>query len=158
MFKIMEKIFVPSYGAGTILNIEDKETTDGMKKFYVISLAADHMNLLLPESKLKDYRIRYISEENKVKQAISVIGEKPIFIEKKWNKRYRENSDKIASGEIRSECEVLRDLYYLKKIGNMPPGEMRILEKAENMVVSEIMLCMDISIDDAFQLVRQYSK
>lgn len=158
MFKIMEKIFVPSYGAGTILNIEDRKTIDGTKKYYVISLSIDHMNLLLPEGKLEDYRIRYIEKEEIVKQSIKIIEEKPLSIEKKWNKRYRENSDKIASGEIKSECEVIRDLYYLKKTGSMPPGEMRILEKAEDMVASEIMLCMSMNIDDAYELIRQYSK
>ena len=41
-------------------------------------------------------------------------------IEKVWTKRYRYNNEKISNGNILGICEVVRDLYYLKKNNLLP--------------------------------------
>ncbi len=41
-------------------------------------------------------------------------------------------------------CQVIRDLYYLKGQDMLPPGEVKILERVEGMVASEIMLVLGI--------------
>lgn len=158
MFNLLEKIFIPVYGAGIISNIEDRKVFDKIRRYYVITLVLDSMSLHIPENKLQDYKIRSIETEENINRHIGIIGEKPVRLEKKWNKRYRENNDKIASGIIEKECEVLRDLYYLKRQGLMPPGEQKILDKAEGMLGSEMTLVMNISLEEAYEKIRCFSK
>ena len=51
-------------------------------------------------------------------------------------------------------CQVIRDLYYLKKENMLPPGEAKILERVEGMVASEIMLVYRLDMEEALCKIR----
>lgn len=154
MLKYGQKIFVPAYGAGTVVNIENKKINDKIQKYICISLLLDNMNMLIPEYKVDDYRIRNIVGEDTMNEALTIIEGEPGTIEKKWGKRYRSNNEKIYSGDIFKECEVLRDLYYLKRNEIMPPGEQKILDKVESMVAGECALIYNLSLEESFAKIR----
>lgn len=155
MLTIGNKIFVPNYGAGIVENIDFRKVYDTIYKFVDITLMIDKINLSIPVSRLEAYRIRDIVTKEHLDKCIKIIKEVPIKIEKKWTKRYRENNEKINSGILEKECEVLRDLYYLKRNKIMPPGEQKILSKVEGMIASETMLVLDISLEEAFKNIRE---
>lgn len=154
MLIVGDKVFLPSYGAGFVVNIEYKKINDEMRKYIKISLMLNNMDLIIPENKVESYGVRYIEKENVINSYIELIKQEPIKIETKWSKRYRINNEKLQKGNILEECEVLRDLYYLKNKSIMPPGEQKILEKAENMVGSEVALAFDINFEKAINLLR----
>lgn len=158
MLNLLENVFIPYYGAGVIIDIGDKIVFSEVRKYVVISLVLDSMSLYIPESKINYYRIREIVNTNVLNEALAIINNKPVSIEKQWNKRYRENNEKLASGIIYKECEVIRDLHYLNDKEIMPPGEQKILQKAEALVCSEIMLVKAISMEQAFNEIRNYGK
>ena len=76
------------------------------------------------------------------------------YIESNWNNRYRNNKKKIQSGNTEKMCQVIRDLYYLKKEEILPPGEEKILERVEGMVASEIMLVLGLDMEEALCKIR----
>ncbi|WP_127836824.1 CarD family transcriptional regulator [Clostridium prolinivorans] len=149
-----DKIFVPNYGAGIIKNIELKNIYDIVCEFVYIELVINEISLSIPINRIKNYKIREIVTKEQLYNCINIIKEEPKKIEKKWSKRYRNNNDKISTGILEKECEVLRDLYYLKSKGIMPLGEEKILNKAEELVGSEIMLVLDISLNEALKIIR----
>jgi CarD family transcriptional regulator len=148
------KIFVPNYGAGIIKNIELKNIYNTVCEFVYIELVINEISLSIPINRIKNYKIREIVTKEQLYNCINIIKEEPKKIEKKWSKRYRNNNDKISTGILEKECEVLRDLYYLKNKGIMPLGEEKILNKAEELVGSEIMLVLDISLNEALKIIR----
>lgn len=156
MLNIGDRVFIPNYGAGIVSNIEYKKIYDILCKFVVVSLVLDKMNLTIPMNKVADYKIRDVMLKKEAEEMLSIIGEKPEKIEKKWGKRYRQNNLKLSEGNLSAECEVLRDLFYLKKNDMLPPGEQKILDKAESLVVSEIMLIYDIDFDEACNKIRNH--
>ncbi|SKA77891.1 transcriptional regulator, CarD family [Clostridium sp. USBA 49] len=149
-----DKIFVPNYGAGIIKNIELKNIYNTVCEFVYIELVINEISLSIPINRIKNYKIREIVTKEQLYNCINIIKEEPKKIEKKWSKRYRNNNDKISTGILEKECEVLRDLYYLKSKGIMPLGEEKILNKAEELVGSEIMLVLDISLNEALKIIR----
>ncbi len=155
MLSVGNKVFIPNYGAGVIKSIEFKKVSDTVYKCVDITLTIDSMCLLIPVSRIEAYRVREVSSKEIVAECLSILSTKPEKIEKKWTKRYRENNDKIYSGDIKKECEVIRDLYYMKKKGIMPPGEQKILDKSENLVASEIMLALDITLKESYKIIRE---
>lgn len=154
MLTIGNKVFVPSYGAGIIGNIEFRKVYDTVYKFVDVTLMIDKISLSIPVSRIEAYRMREIVTKEHFDECIKIIREEPKKIEKKWTRRYRENNDKIYSGRLEKECQVLRDLYYLKRNGIMPPGEQKILSKVEALVGSEAMLVLDISLEEAYKFIR----
>ncbi|NMM63475.1 transcriptional regulator [Clostridium sp. P21] len=153
-----QKIFVPNYGAGVMNKVKDNKSYDINKNYVSIFILIDSIDLYIPESKLSDYKIRPIENKENLNKALEIIKFTPQNLEKKWSKRYKENNDKIKGGNLFEMCEVIRDLYYLKSKGTLPPGERKILNKAENMVGSEISLAFDIKIEDALIKIRKLGK
>lgn len=158
MLSVGNKVFIPNYGAGVIKTIEFKKVYDTVYKCVDVTLTIDNMCLLIPVSRIEAYRMREVISKEIIEECFSILQKEPEKIEKKWTKRYRANNEKLYTGDIKKECEVIRDLYYLRKKGIMPPGEQKILDKAEVLVASETMLVLDITLEEAFKLVRECGK
>lgn len=156
MLNIGDKIFIARYGAGIVKKIESMPYLDSEEEYINIFLFFDKMNLLIPISKINNYEIREIHDKKNLKNAIKIINNEPEEIEQTWNKRYRKNKQKIQGENFTKICEVLRDLYYLKNKSSLPQGEEKILERAEGIIVSEIMLSFDITFEEAYEKIRNY--
>lgn len=154
MLNVGDKIFMPNYGAGIVINEEDKKVYDKVCKFIGISLLMNNINLSIPITKIEIYKIRNVVNLEDMEDSLKIVKEEGVNIEKKWSRRYRQNNLKIDTGELTKECEVIRDLYWLKKNNMLPPGEQKILDKVENMVVSEMMLVYSITIEEAYNKLR----
>lgn len=148
------KVFVPSYGAGIMTTLKDNKDYDINKKYVSISFLLNDIDLYIPEDKISSYRIRDVVNRKDLEYSMNIIRDKPTDIEKKWGKRYRMNNDKIKTGDLYKMCEVVRDLYYLKNQGMLPPGEKKILSNAENMIASEAALVLDINLEEALNKIR----
>lgn len=155
MLNIGEKIFIPNYGAGVVLDIDKRNFTGSEKEYIIIYLIVDDMDLLIPIEKINSYKIRPILNISDMEQAMNIINQVPIKIEMNWNKRYRKNRNKIGSGNINDMCEVLRDIYYLKEKEELPVGEEKIFEKTMHLIVSEIMLVFSINVDEAYNKIKK---
>lgn len=158
MLTVGNKVFIPNYGAGVIKSVEFRKVYDMVYKCVDVELTIDNMSLLIPVSRVEAYRMRDVVTEEKLLECLSVISTEPEKLEKKWTKRYRENNDRLYTGQLQKECEVIRDLYYLKRKGIMPPGEQKILDKAESLVASETMLIKNVSLEVAFKIIRDFGK
>ena len=154
MLKNGQKVFVPNYGAGILSDVKDNKRYDINKKYISISFLLNNIDLYIPQDKLVNYKVRSIVAKEVMENALDIIKEDPVEIEKKWGRRYRQNNDKISSGDTFKICEVIRDLYYLKSKEILPQGEKKILYKAEVMLASEIMLVFGINMEAALSKIR----
>lgn len=155
MLKIGEQVFVPRYGGGVVTSIEKGQITDKTYDYLVIEFIINGMKFYIPLERLSVYNIRKISNKKTINKALCIVEQQPEYIDNNWNKRYRKNKEKILSGEILEIAEVIRDLQHIKGVDLMPQGEEKILEEAENMLASEIMLIFNLNFDTAYDLLRK---
>lgn len=154
MLIIGDKIFIPNYGAGVVLDIGFRSFQGIEKEYVIIYLMVDDMDLLIPIDRIETYRIRSIANEIEVEQGLRILEQATDKLELNWNKRYRKNNNKIYSGKVNEMCEVLRDLYYLQKNEELPAGEEKTLEKVKHLLASEIMLLYGVSINEAYNRLK----
>ncbi|MBU3146715.1 CarD family transcriptional regulator [Clostridium sp. CF012] len=154
MLNIGEKVFIADYGAGYVQNIDSSESHFIKDKYVNIYLLLDNMNFLIPLDKIENYKIRNILSEIELETILCTISSRSDYIESNWNNRYRTNKKKIQSGDTIKMCQVIRDLYYLKKENMLPPGETKILERVEGMVASEMMLVLGLNMEEALYKIR----
>jgi CarD family transcriptional regulator len=154
MLIIGQKVFVADYGAGYIQEIDIKEHSNINNKYINIYLLLDDMNFMIPIDKIVNHKIRSILSEIELEEVLSTISNHTQGIESNWNNRYRSNKKKIQSGDTLKMCQVITDLYYLKGQDMLPPGELKILERVEGMVASEIMLVLGIDMEQALCKIR----
>ena len=154
MLNIGEKIFISDYGAGYVKDIDGEESHSIECKYVNIYLLLDNMNFMIPTNKIENYKIRNILNKVEFEGILKTISGDSDFIESNWNNRYRSNKKKIQSGNALKMCEVIRDLYYLQKEDMLPPGEVKILERVEGMVASEIMLVFGLNMKQALGKIK----
>ncbi|MGV8983521.1 CarD family transcriptional regulator [Clostridium sp.] len=154
MLNIGENVFLADYGAGYVQNIDNNELYFIKDKYVNIYLLLDNMNFMIPIEKIENYKIRGILSKIELENVLNIVSNHSDYIESNWNNRYRINKRKIQSGNAIKMCQVVRDLYYLKKENMLPPGEEKILERVEGMVASEIMLVFGINMEGALRKIR----
>jgi CarD family transcriptional regulator len=154
VINIGDKIFIPNYGAGVVLDIGLRSFQEVQKQYVIIYLIVDDMDLSIPVERIETYKIRPIENKIDFEQALKILEQTVDKLELNWNKRYRKNSNKILSGKVNEMCEVLRDLYFLQEKEELPAGEEKILEKVKHLLASEIMLLYGISINEAYNRLK----
>ena len=154
MLNIGEKVFIADYGAGYVQDIDSGESRFIKEKYINIYLLLDDMNFMIPIDKIKNYSIRNILSEIELEAVLDTISSRTDYIESNWNNRYRINKKKVQSGNTLKMCQVIRDLYCLKRENMLPPGEAKILERVEGLVASEIMLVFTLDMDSALCKIR----
>ena len=154
MLNIGEKIFIAEYGAGYIKDINIRKYSNVSYEYVNIYLLLDNMNFMIPIDNIENHKIRNILNKKELEETLNMISMVSNTIESNWNNRYRSNKKKIQSGSTLKMCEVIRDLYYLQNQDMLPPGEVKILERVEGMVASEIMLSFGLNMEQSLCKIR----
>ena len=73
----------------------------------------------------------------------------------KWNKRYRENVEKIKTGNIYEVADIVRNLAFKQKNKSLSTTEKKMLLNAKQILVSELVLVEDKDREEVENLVDQ---
>ena len=97
MYNVGDKIVYPMHGAGVIESIEEKEILGNRQNYYVVKIPIGEMRVLIPTENVNNIGIREIISEKDAEKVFKMLGSKSEIDTGNWNKRYRENMDKIKA-------------------------------------------------------------
>ena len=72
-----------------------------------------------------------------------------------WNRRYRNNLEKIRSGDIFEVAGVVRNLTARDKEKGLSSGERKMLDTAREILVSELILATDWDREETIQIIDE---
>lgn len=144
MFKLGDKVVYPMHGAGIIDTIETKEVLGELKKYYVLKMPVGEIKLMVPVDNVDNIGLRYIIDKILVEKVYDILKQGALINDSNWNKRYRDNLEKIKTGDIIAVAQVVRDLTYRDREKGLSTGEKKMLVNAKKMLISEIALSTDI--------------
>jgi len=153
MFSIGEKISYPMHGAGTIEGIEEKMILDVMRSYYILRMSYGDMKVMVPVANCEEIGVRPVIDEKKMLEVIEVLGSQPTPMQSNWNKRSRDNMEKLKTGDLCLVADVVRNLVCSDRRKKLSTGEKKMLTNARHLLVSEFVLVRGISADDAEQLI-----
>lgn len=139
MFNVGDKIVYPMHGAGTIDSIEEKDILGEKQTYYILKMP-NNVKVMVPTAKAEEIGVRNIIDKQSAQQVFCVLGEDETEMETKWNKRYRDNMDKMKSGDIYEVADVVRNLSFKQKEKGLSTGEKKMLNNAKQILVSELVL------------------
>lgn len=142
MYSVNDKIFCPMHGAGIIDNIENIDLNGKLNKYYVISLIGSNMKIKVPvenESSL----IRAITDKENAQIVLESIKLLEINETVNWTKRYRENMDRLKTGDMLETAKVLKALIIRNKTKTLSAGERKMLHSTKQILISELVLALD---------------
>lgn len=152
MFNIGDKIVYPMHGAGTIDSIEEKDIL-GEKEFYYILRMPGEVKVMVPIAKAEQVGVRNIIDKNSADRVFKVLEQDETEMNKNWNKRYRDNMEKLKSGDIYEIADVVRNLAFKQKEKGLSTGEKKMLNNARQILVSELVLAEHSNKDEIEELV-----
>ena len=152
MFNVGDKIVYPMHGAGTIDAIEEKNILGEKQAYYIIKMPGE-VKVMVPTTKAEEIGVRNIIDKESAGKVIQILEENETEMSHNWNKRYRDNMEKMKSGDIYEVADVVRNLAFKQKEKGLSTGEKKMLNNAKQILVSELVLAEHASQDDVEQLI-----
>ena len=152
MFNVGDKIVYPMHGAGTIDAIEEKNILGEKQNYYIIKMPGE-VKVMVPTDKAEEVGVRNIIGKEEAAKVMSVLGENETEMSQNWNKRYRDNMDKMKRGDIYEVADVVRNLSFKQKEKGLSTGEKKMLNNAKQILVSELVLAEHASQEEVEKLV-----
>ncbi|MCK8827987.1 CarD family transcriptional regulator [Natroniella acetigena] len=145
MFEIGDKIVYPNHGAGTIVDVEEKEILGETKQYYIMKLPIGEMKVMIPKDNVEEIGLRNVIDKDVVPHVYEVLEGKQSEMSQNWNRRYRANTEKIKTGDIFEVAEVVRNLTIRDIIKGLSTGEKKMLSNSRQILISELVLTEDES-------------
>jgi len=152
MFNVGDKIVYPMHGAGTVDSIEEKDILGEKQSYYILKMPGE-VKVMVPTAKADEIGVRNIIDESSVDKVFNILEQDETEMEKNWNKRYRDNMEKMKSGSIYEIADVVRNLSFKQKEKGLSTGEKKMLNNAKQILVSELVLAEHSSQDEVEQLI-----
>ena len=153
MFNVGDKIVYPMHGAGTIDAIEEKDILGEKQSYYILKMPGE-VKVMVPTAKAEEVGVRNIIDKESAEKVIGVLEKDETAMDKNWNKRYRDNMEKMKSGDIYEVADVVRNLSFKQKEKGLSTGEKKMLNNAKQILVSELVLAEHSTQDEVEKLVE----
>ncbi len=140
MYSIGDRIVYPMHGAGVIESIEEKEILGELQKYYVMKLPFGDMKVMIPILNVSKIGIRDVIDKSEVEKVYDSFREDVTEPLLSWNKRVRENMEKIKSGNIYEVAKVVKMLMCRDMKKSLSTGEKKMLSNAKQILISELVL------------------
>ena len=154
MFKVGDKIVYPMHGAGTIESIEEKEVLGETQKYYVMKMPVGDIKVMIPTKNAEMIGVRDVIGNDTAKGVLDVLSKNTTIATSNWNKRYRDNMEKMKSGDIYEVAEVVRSLTFKQKEKGLATGEKKMLSNARQILVSELVLAEATDKDNVEKMIN----
>ena len=153
MFNIGDKVVYPMHGAGIIEGIEEKSVLGEKQNYYIIKMPGE-VKVMVPTDKASDVGVRDIIDKVTVNKVFGVLETNSTQMDMNWNKRYRDNMEKMKSGDIYEVADVVRNLSFKQKEKGLSTGEKKMLLNAKQILVSELTLAENSNRDEIEEIVN----
>lgn len=154
MFKIGDHIVYPMYGAGVITDVVEKEFLGETRTYYNVSLPYCRMEASVPVDNCEKLGVRHIIGPERIDEVVSVLKDETEEMNPNWNKRYRENTERMQTGDILEVAAVVRNLVRTDRKKPLSTGEKKLLSTAKQILESELVYSGGYTMDEADELVE----
>lgn len=148
MFSVGDRIAHPMHGAGVIESITTRKIDGCEKEYYVLKLPAGDMMVMIPIDSCDSIGVRPIVGPTEAEKIIKSFPSLEVNMTQNWNKRYRENMEKIKSGNLLEVASVIKGLMLRELDKGLSTGERKMLHSAKQILISEIVLSESCTYDD----------
>lgn len=147
MFAIGDYIAHPMHGAGVIDGVVSKKINGVERDYYVLRLPVGEMRVMVPVQGCEDIGVRPIIGSDIAKSVLDSFPCIEVTMTQNWNKRYRENLERIKSGNLLEVATVVKGLMVRDREKGLSSGERKMLHSAKQILISELVISLKSSYD-----------
>ncbi len=154
-YNIGDRIVYPVHGAGVIESIENREIMGEKKEYYIMRMPIGDMKVMIPVSNAEEIGIRNVIDMKEADKVIKCFKECSTEMDPNWNKRSRENTAKIKSGNIYEVAQVVKSLMFRDKTRGLSTGERKMLNSAKQILVSELVMSKNVKQSEIENIINE---
>jgi CarD family transcriptional regulator len=140
---------------GVVEKIEPTTMNGEEQTFYHLRLLSNNSKVMVPEDNLELVGLRPLVSQKNIDDLLDVLEDGNIDTYKDWKGRYKQNLDKMKTGELFSVAEVLKNLRLVSQRKSLSFREKKMYERAKYFIVSEVAHVRDISEGKAERMVEE---
>jgi CarD family transcriptional regulator len=143
-FQIGEKVVYPNQGVGTVENISTRSFGAAYEKFYLLRFGFNSMTVMVPFSNVADIGLRRVTKDREISRVLALLANTPVMPHCDWKVRFKENAEKMQSGDLLLVADVLKGLLQVQREKPLSFREKKMLDRARHMLVSEVSISRNL--------------
>jgi CarD family transcriptional regulator len=155
LFRKGDTVVHPEHGAAVIQELREKEFLGEKRTYLVLRVAYGDLTLLIPVDSTEQVGLRQVVSKNEVKKVLKVLTEDESSMAANWSRRFKNNMEKLHSGDPYQVAEVLRNLAIREREKGLSAGEKRMILKARQILISELSYATAKSEDQAELMIDE---
>jgi len=136
--KIGDKVIYPNQGLGVIEAIQEQAYNGERFTVYNLRIICNNTLVTVPSTTVLELGIRRPVAEESIRKIFQYMGDGDVDVTTDWKGRYKEHLNLMKSGTLLDMATVLKSLYYLSLQKPLSFREKKMMEKAKELIVSEI--------------------
>lgn len=158
MFKPGDKISYPMHGAGYIEAVEERLFLSEKKRYYVLRFFEGDIKVHVPIDNAEKAGLRCIISPSECERVIDTFSTLDDIEESSnWNRRNRENLEKMKSGDVFEIASVIKSLLRRETQKSLSSSEKKMLSTSMQILLSELALASDKSDEELRELITKPS-
>jgi len=153
LFSKGDKVVYPLYGAGVIEEIEQQMIDGDMHTYYVVCICVLNLKIKVPSRRLEGIGVRAIYGKEDILAMIDSANNRTLEMSDNWNQRYKENMEKIKTGNLQDVALVFRTLLIKERQRGLSSAEKKMLSTAKQIIISELILSHEIEKREAEEIL-----
>lgn len=151
MYQKGDKIVYPLYGAGVIEDVEEKEIDGESQFYYVLNIPVGNLKIMISAAKAESQRVRSVHSGDEIREILEQAAQ--ISMPDNWNQRYKENMERIKSGELSQVAIVFYNLLLRERERGLSTAEKKMMTTAKQIILSELILSLDVDKNEAEEIL-----
>ncbi|MET0887286.1 MAG: CarD family transcriptional regulator [Mycetocola sp.] len=144
-----DTLIYPHHGAVTVTALESRFQNGVETRYVTVEVHTSKLTIQLPIANVELVGVRAVIDERGVADVYQVLRDDFVEDAGNWSRRFKANQEKMASGNVFRVSEVVRDLWHRDHEKGLSAGEKRMLEKARQVLVSELALSQNLTDSEA---------
>jgi CarD family transcriptional regulator len=149
-FHIGDKVVYPNHGVGIIEQISSRTMGATVESYYLLHIKASSLKVMVPFHNVSSVGLRRVVRNGEIQKVLDLLTDGDCNSNTDWKHRYKENSDRMATGSLLEVAGVLKGLLMLHQSKPLSFREKKMLERARYLLVSELAMarnCEDTQVE-----------
>ena len=109
-FKVGDQVVHPQHGVGNVVNLQEREFEPGvMRRYYEVSIPSGS-TLWVPFDP-PAFGLRKLAARSEIDHCRHILVSRPASLDGDARSRQADLANRLKTGTIRTQCEIVRDLY-----------------------------------------------
>jgi CarD family transcriptional regulator len=154
-FKVGQKVVYPNHGVSLVEKIEPGQIDGVAQVYYHLKLLGNNSRVMVPKTNLELVGLRPLCQQRDVRALFDILEDGNIDTYKDWKGRYKQNLDKMKTGQLVEVAEVLKNLRLVSQRKSLSFREKKMYERAKYFIVSEVAHVKNIPERESEDLVER---